>query len=548
MAKKGIIIAGAIGTAIAVGATVLIARELEKTDTTPPGTQPPSTQPPGTTPPSTEPPLDPTVITFFDVTPKSGVVPLSVGISINVVGTKTRTVFKFGDGTPDRTFTSGTSHIENHNYLQSGTFLGSAIATREDGKKETANFTITVSKIPVPPSGQNLISSFYQSKSSGQIPFEVSISASAGKVLQSASVDWGDGTITQLGSNLNADHTYTKVGVFSGKLTLNAIDGESETRNFTVNASGSATAPSGEIVPTGFHEGEYTFFANFQGQGLTYKWNFGDGTPIVTGEQTISHSYTKVGTFTVSIEVTDSQGQKATDTVSVLIMQTDLQAELGDATLNRIADNNFTYAWNIINTLNKALNLEFVLRVFNQAGSEATSSVTKNIDLAALATQKVGYNVPFLGSGIFNLEVELQDRTTHQLVAYYSDIIDNGSSTSPPPPSGSTGNVRFIVPVINVVKFSDRTVLLGSGSYINNRTTSINPVLTIEVIETSVQYGALSILTHTVLPYEIVPANSTEGFEFYMVFAARTGQKYKFIFRLKVDNVTVQTWENNWQN
>jgi hypothetical protein len=532
VAKKGIIIAGAIGTAIAVGATVLIARELEK---------------PGTQPPNTEPPLDPTVITFFDVTPKSGVVPLSVGISINVVGTKTRTVFKFGDGTPDRTFTSGTSHIENHNYLQSGTFLGSVIATREDGKKETANFTITVSKVPVPPSGQNLISSFYQSKSAGQIPFEVSISASAGKVLQSASVDWGDGTITQLGSNLNADHTYTKVGVFSGKLTLNAIDGESETRNFTVNASGSATAPSAEIVPTGFHEGEYTFFANFQGQGLTYKWNFGDGTPIQTAGQTVSHQYTKVGTFTVSIEVTDSSGQKATDTVSVSIMQTDLQAELGDATLNRIADNNFDYAWNIINTLNKALSLEFVLRVFNQAGSEAASSVTKNIDLAALATQKVGYNVPFLGSGIFNLEVELQDRTTHQLVAYYSDIIDNGSSTSPPP-SGSTGNVSFIVPVINVIKFSDKAVLAGSGSYINNKTSAVTPVLTIQTIETSSQFGTLVILNHTVLPYEIVPANSTEGFEFYMVFKPIAGARYKFVFTLKVDNATVQTWENNWQN
>ena len=60
----------------------------------------------------------------------------------------------------------------------------------------------------------------------------------------------------------------------------------------TFDASGS-TAPS---VPAG-------------DQIVSYRWNFGDGTPTVTTTSpTVTHKFTRAGTFTVTVEAIDQQG------------------------------------------------------------------------------------------------------------------------------------------------------------------------------------------------------------------------------------------------
>lgn len=49
---------------------------------------------------------------------------------------------------------------------------------------------------------------------------------------------------------------------------------------------------------------------------LTYEWDFGDGSPIGTGDTT-AHRYTTVGTFTATLRVRDNRGGVGTDTVRI---------------------------------------------------------------------------------------------------------------------------------------------------------------------------------------------------------------------------------------
>jgi PKD repeat protein len=51
---------------------------------------------------------------------------------------------------------------------------------------------------------------------------------------------------------------------------------------------------------------------------LSFVWDFGDGTPVVSGEQA-THSYNAAGNYTVTLTVTDDDGATAIDTVNVTI-------------------------------------------------------------------------------------------------------------------------------------------------------------------------------------------------------------------------------------
>ncbi|HEX9889700.1 MAG TPA: PKD domain-containing protein, partial [Nitriliruptorales bacterium] len=50
---------------------------------------------------------------------------------------------------------------------------------------------------------------------------------------------------------------------------------------------------------------------------LAYSWDFGDGA--TADGQTVTHAYTKVGTYTVTLTVVDSDGNAASDTIEVTV-------------------------------------------------------------------------------------------------------------------------------------------------------------------------------------------------------------------------------------
>jgi len=71
--------------------------------------------------------------------------------------------------------------------------------------------------------------------------------------------------------------------------------------NETVTFDASASTPNGGFI-------------------VNYTWNFGDGTPLVNEtDPTATHKYTTAGTYTVTLNVTDSQGLWDTESKSITV-------------------------------------------------------------------------------------------------------------------------------------------------------------------------------------------------------------------------------------
>jgi gliding motility-associated-like protein len=127
----------------------------------------------------------------------------------------------------------------------------------------------------------------------------------------------GDGPITQFiwdfgdgsppGNNANQTHTYQTGGSFPVSLQIIDQNNCSDNKIFnSVNVTtppranfGSAGNPNSCSVP---HTVNFT--NSSQGTGLSYLWNFGDGS--TSTQQAPTHSYTSFGNYTVSLKVSDS--------------------------------------------------------------------------------------------------------------------------------------------------------------------------------------------------------------------------------------------------
>ncbi|MGZ6976330.1 MAG: PKD domain-containing protein, partial [Acidimicrobiia bacterium] len=154
----------------------------------------------------------------------------------------------------------------------------------------------------------------------GFAPLAVSLDASSSTCPITCTYQWdfGDGS-TAVG--LSVSHTYLTPGVYSATLKANNDElSDTDTLTITVNAVVPVVANPGDdrTVPP-----NTTLTLNGRastpapGGGVTYDWNFGDGSPHGTGAQP-SHAWTTTGDKTVTLTVTRGvETSSATATVHV---------------------------------------------------------------------------------------------------------------------------------------------------------------------------------------------------------------------------------------
>ena len=152
------------------------------------------------------------------------------------------------------------------------------------------------------------------------VSFDGSGSSDADGTIASYNWNFGDGN---MGTGINAAHTYTQAGQFTAILTVTDDAGASDTvsilisvdeeaANETPTAHASATSVSGtaplsvSFSSSGSNDADGTI--------VSYQWNFGDGAS--GNGAAVSHTY-QAGQFTAVLTVTDNDG--ATDTASVVI-------------------------------------------------------------------------------------------------------------------------------------------------------------------------------------------------------------------------------------
>lgn len=216
-----------------------------------------------------------------------------------------------GDGNSDET---GDTAV--YTYQEVGTYEAVLLVTDSVGNTSEETITITVTE-------QGIKAVLEASTSNGEVPLTVQFDASSSSYKEGSIVsyemDFGDGSDLYIG-DATVTYKYNTVGTYTVTLTVVGDDGErasdsmqivvrpvSLTACFEVNTT-STTAPLFLTVDP----------ACSQGTIQSYEWNFGDGE-ISFDRKPAPHTYTEPGTYTVTLEITESTGIVDTFTQTITV-------------------------------------------------------------------------------------------------------------------------------------------------------------------------------------------------------------------------------------
>lgn len=236
----------------------------------------------------------------------------------------------WGDGVVQSlgSFTGASS--SSHVYRSDGGFLVVATVVDAAGSSNSASAAITV----LPASGPTVVITPPLSISRGLpsvFTFTVTPATGSGTTIRSLTVNWGDGTVQDLGGISGASsqaHTFATEGTFLVTATATDATGTSTTVSTSVIVLALArptivvsASPLSQSVG-----GTVTFTVSVTmptGLGLqSTSIDFGDGSSQQLGgatSATITKSYTSAGAKSVVVTVVDTTGRSSTGTTSVTI-------------------------------------------------------------------------------------------------------------------------------------------------------------------------------------------------------------------------------------
>jgi len=236
----------------------------------------------------------------------------------------------WGDGqTQDLGILTGTANV-SHVYRSSGTF--DIVGTVTDSFGNVVRNSISVSVNPKPQPVVSITATTPNPIAGVDMTFTASIAPVAGNgtVIQSASVNFDDGTTTALGAvtgtSIALHHVYAESRTYTVTLTATDSNGGVGTAVTTVFVQ--AAAPLGVSISftrtvVDASNTLATFTATVTGLGnavvTKYLWDFGDGSPTQeTTTNQATHNYTKPSPpRVVTVTVFTSSGGSATGTTTI---------------------------------------------------------------------------------------------------------------------------------------------------------------------------------------------------------------------------------------
>ncbi len=226
----------------------------------------------------------------------------------------------WGDGTINNLPGSATS--DTHAYTGGGTFTVTVTATDNEGGTASATATKTVANLPP-------TVSFTESATTAlsQVTITLTLTSSdPDGTVASIRVNWGDGTIHNLAGTATSD-TYAYPNPGSYVVIVTATDNDGATGSSSASKTITNRPPTvsfTEDTTAGFRQADITLFivsSDPDGSIAATKVDWGDGTvhTFVGAVTNDRHAYTVLGTFTVRVNVTDTNGATATSSATKTI-------------------------------------------------------------------------------------------------------------------------------------------------------------------------------------------------------------------------------------
>jgi len=212
----------------------------------------------------------------------------------------------------------------SHAFGRAGSYLVVVTGTDALGDTTTTTTSITVSPRPQPTVSITATPANPQPGQAVTLTAAVT-QGTTGATTQSVSWDFGDGSppFTLPGNSLSASHIYNNSGIFIVTATVTDSTGATGTSSLPVVVG---TGSPASFTFTGTIHGQSTFFdassSSAPTRGATivdYTYDFGDGHNASGPSPRQSNVYAAAGTYTVTLTITDSAGQKATTTKQVTI-------------------------------------------------------------------------------------------------------------------------------------------------------------------------------------------------------------------------------------
>ena len=221
--------------------------------------------------------------------------------------------WEFGDGT------SATGQTVEHSYAGPGIYTAVLTVTDTNGDTATDRVTVVASDSLLANAGPDRTVDIEEA-----IQFDGT--GSTGDI-ESYEWEFGDGNTA---TGANPIHRYDEPGTYTVELTVRTASGSTATDTATVTVNDAPPRADAGPDRTVQVDESLTFDGGLsRGNIVDYEWDFDDGS--TAGGRTVSKTYSTVGTYTVSLQVTDAQGRTSEDqaTVTVQPQPVPLQAEAG---------------------------------------------------------------------------------------------------------------------------------------------------------------------------------------------------------------------------
>ena len=274
------------------------------------------------------------------VSPSTGPSPLEVSAdasgSTDLDATPIATyLFDFGDGSP--AVGPSDSPTAQHLYSAEGEYTVTVTVTDTGGLSTNATARVTVAGAPdFPPAAALSVS-----PSSGPAPLSVLADASGSADLDATPIatylfDFGDGTPTVGPLTVaTAYHTYDVPGTRTVTVTVTDTAGLQSTASAQVRVFPQADYPPLPVLVVLPSSGAAPLAVTADASGstdadptpiATYLFDFGDSSPTIgpLASPRVQHIYTVPGTYTVTVFVTDTAGQRSSTSKSVEVSQPSL--------------------------------------------------------------------------------------------------------------------------------------------------------------------------------------------------------------------------------